>query len=175
MKVGGWPTRTLAEDMDLTWTFYTHGHRVRFVPEAVCYPVEPETFAFMNKQLKRWAHGFVQNVRLHWRGLLDQPFLRTTVAVALWDAIVASFAFLLVIPLLAILVSPWFLLAYVIDAPAVIVPVFAKALRRRELRRAMASLPGFYVLRAVNAIHLIRAFFLELILKRSMTVYEKGH
>jgi biofilm PGA synthesis N-glycosyltransferase PgaC len=175
LDVGGWPTRTLAEDMDLTWTFYMRGRGVRFVPEAVCYPVEPETFAFMNKQLKRWSHGFLQNVKLHWRGLLRQPFLRTTVAVALWDAVLASVAFLLIIPLLAILVSPWFLLAYLIDAPAVIVPVFAKALHRGELRRAMASLPGFYVLRAVNAFHLVRAFVAELILKRSFTVYEKGH
>ena len=173
--VGGWPTRTLAEDMDLTWTFYARGHGVRFVPEAVCYPVEPETLDFMNKQLKRWSHGFVQNVRMHWRDLLGQPFLRTTVAVALWDAVMASFAFLAVIPLLAVLVSPWFLLAYVIDAPAVIVPVLAKALRRGELLRALASLPGFYVLRTVNAIHLVRAFFSELVLRRRMTVYEIGH
>lgn len=174
-KVGGWPTRTLAEDMDLTWTFYAQGQGVRFIPEAVCYPVEPETLAFMSKQLKRWSHGFVQNVRLHWRDLLRQPFLRTTVAVALWDAVVASFAFLAVIPLLAILVSPWFLLAYLIDAPAVVVPVIAKALRRGELGQAIASLPGFYVLRTLNAIHLVRAFFSELVLKRRLTAYEKGH
>ena len=36
-SAGGWSTRTMAEDMDLTWTFYQGGHEVRFVPEAVCY------------------------------------------------------------------------------------------------------------------------------------------
>ncbi|MFB3892765.1 MAG: glycosyltransferase [Phycisphaerae bacterium] len=174
-EMGGWPTRTMAEDMDLTWSFYSRGHGVRFIPEGVCYPVEPETLGFMGKQLKRWSHGFVQNIRLHWRNVLREPVLRTMVSVALWDAAVASFAFLAIIPLLAATISPWFLLAYLIDAPAVIVPVFTKAIRRREFWRAVASLPGFYILRAVNSIHLIRAFFLELVLKRSLTVYEKGH
>ncbi|MEI6654791.1 MAG: glycosyltransferase family 2 protein, partial [Verrucomicrobiota bacterium] len=32
-ELGGWPQRTLAEDMDLTWSFYEAGHAVRFVPE----------------------------------------------------------------------------------------------------------------------------------------------
>ena len=66
--VGGWPTRTLAEDMDLTWTFYQYEWKVRFIPEAVSYPIEPHNFHFLRKQLKRWSHGFVQNVRLHRHG-----------------------------------------------------------------------------------------------------------
>jgi biofilm PGA synthesis N-glycosyltransferase PgaC len=37
----GWQTRTMAEDMDLTWSFYARGLGVRFIPEAVCYPIEP--------------------------------------------------------------------------------------------------------------------------------------
>src|SRR5687767_12586087 len=60
---GGWGTRTLAEDMDLTWSLYQSGEHVCFVPEAVCWPIEPHTFRFMSRQLKRWSHGFVQNVQ----------------------------------------------------------------------------------------------------------------
>ena len=66
-EIGGWSARTLAEDMDLTWTMYERGWGVRFVPEAVSYPIEPHTMKFMRIQLKRWSHGFVQNVRLHWK------------------------------------------------------------------------------------------------------------
>ena len=80
----------MAEDMDLTWNFYHAGHGVRFIPGAICYPIEPQTYEFMSKQLKRWSHGFVQNVKLHWRELLDEPYLRTMIAVSLWDAFVAS-------------------------------------------------------------------------------------
>ena len=174
--VGGWSTRTLAEDMDLTWTFYQHGYRVRFVPEAVCYPIEPHTFTFMRKQLKRWSHGFVQNVRLHWSGLLDVPYLRTAVAVGLWDAAIASLAYLVLLPLLALVLgNPLLLLGYVIDVPMLLVPVLTKAVRRKECGRALASIPAFFVLRMVNCLFFVEALWTEWVLRRSFRVYEKGH
>jgi len=172
---GGWSGRTMAEDMDLTWSLYQSGFGARFVPEAVCYPIEPHDFHFLGKQLRRWSHGFVQNVRLHWRGILHQPFLRSTVAVAMWDASIASVAYLFALPLAAILVSPLFLLGYVIDLPAVMVPVLVHAARRGEVRKALASLPAFLVLRLVNAVFMTRALWAELVLRRPLTVYEKGH
>src|ERR687896_1391030 len=48
--VGGWSTRTMAEDMDLTWTLYRAGRKVRFVPAAISYPIEPHNFEFLGKQ-----------------------------------------------------------------------------------------------------------------------------
>src|SRR6266446_9076305 len=171
----GWSDRTLAEDMDLTWRFYQAGHEVRFVPEAVCYPIEPHTFHLMGKQLRRWSHGFVQNVKLHWRGLLRVPFLRSAVAVAFWDATIAAALYLVLLPVLALaLRSPWVLLGYLIDAPVVLVPVLVGATRRREVLRALASVPAFFVLRTVNAVFFLRAVCAELVLGRSLRVYEKG-
>src|SRR5213080_467874 len=173
---GGWSNRTMAEDMDLTWSLYQGGHAVRFVPEAVCYPIEPRTFTLMATQLRRWSHGFVQNVRLHWRGLLTVPYLRSAVAVAFWDATIAAALYLVLLPLLALAFkSPWVLLGYLIDAPVVLVPVLAGAARRREIGRAIASIPAFFVLRTVNAVFFLRAVCAELLLGRSLRVYEKGH
>jgi cellulose synthase/poly-beta-1,6-N-acetylglucosamine synthase-like glycosyltransferase len=174
-EMGGWSTRTMAEDMDLTWTLYDRGYGVRFVPEAVSYPIEPESLHFMGKQLRRWSHGFLQNVRLHWRPLLQQPYLRTSVAVGLFDGLIASFGYLLVIPALAILVHPLFLLGYVIDLPVIAVPVLLKAIQRRETLRALVSLPCFLVLRYVNALYLMRAACAEFVMGRTLLVYEKGH
>jgi cellulose synthase/poly-beta-1,6-N-acetylglucosamine synthase-like glycosyltransferase len=174
--IGGWSNRTLAEDMDLTWMFHRRGHTVRFVPAAVCYPLEPHNLHFLNAQLRRWSHGFVQNVRLHWRGVLRVPFLRRTVAVAFWDAIVAALIYLIALPTLAIaLHNPWLLLGYVIDVPAVAVPVLIGAAERNEVRRALTSLPAFFVLRTVNALHFLKAAFLELVVRRSFHTYVKGH
>ena len=175
-KYGGWSTRTLAEDMDLTWTFYQEGYHVRFVPEACCYPIEPHNFTFMRKQLKRWSHGFVQNVQLHWRGLLKIRYLSSLVAVALWDAVIASLAYLILLPVLVILLKmPTLLLGYVIDVPAVLVPTVSKAVDRREVGRVLASLPAFFVLRTVNSIFILEAIWSEVVMKRSFKVYEKGH
>ena len=173
---GGWSNRTLAEDMDLTWSLYQAGYQVRFVPEAVCYPIEPRTFRLMGTQLRRWSHGFVQNVKLHWRGLLAVPYLRSAVAVAFWDATLAAAVYLVALPVLALLLaSPWVLLGYVIDAPAVLVPVLAGAAGRREIGRALASFPAFFVLRTVNAVFFLRAVYAELLVGRSLRRYEKGH
>jgi biofilm PGA synthesis N-glycosyltransferase PgaC len=174
-ELGGWSTRTMAEDMDLTWSFYRAGWKVRFVPEAVCYPIEPHNHVFMRKQLKRWSHGFVQNVRLHWRGILDIGYLRSLVAIACYDALIASFAFLILLPVLAIVVSPWFLLGYVLDAPAVIIPVALAGSHRGELRQTLASFPCFYVLRILNAMMMLKAIWLEGPMRRPLLVYEKGH
>jgi len=175
-EAGGWSMRTLAEDMDLTWTLYQRGHAVRFIAEAVCYPIEPHDFRFMSAQLRRWSHGFVQNVRLHWPDLIELPFLRSAVTVSCWDAVVASLVYLVFLPLAAILFrNPWLLLGYVIDVPAVVVPVLAGAAPRREIGRALASLPAFFVLRTVNSMFFLAAVWNELVRGRSLRVYEKGH
>lgn len=175
-SAGGWSTRTMAEDMDLTWTFYQQGHEVRFIPEAVCYPIEPHTFEFMRKQLKRWSHGFIQNVTLHWRANLRISYLREIIAVALWDAVIAALVYLLVVPVLAIYFKqPLYLLIYLIDLPAVAVPLFFTKHGRKNMLSVIASVPAFFVLRMVNAYFLLRAIWDEWILKRPLLVYEKGH
>jgi poly-beta-1,6-N-acetyl-D-glucosamine synthase len=172
---GGWSTRTMAEDMDLTWTMYRAGHRIRFVPDAVCYPIEPHDMEFLGKQLKRWSHGFVQNVSLHWGSVLQLGYLRSLVAVAFWDALLASLAYLLLLPVLAVVVDPLVLLAYLIDAPVVVVPVLWQAIGRREIGRALASFPAFFVLRVVNALYMLSAVWREVVMRRPLLVYEKGH
>lgn len=173
--MGGWSDRTMAEDMDLTWSLYRAGWGVRFVPKALCYPIEPHDYRFMSKQLRRWSHGFVQNVGLHWHGLLELPHLRWIVAVAMWDAVIASVAYLVLLPLLAILVNPFFLLGYLIDVPAVIVPVLYQGARRREVGRVLGSLPAFFVLRFVNSIFLLKAMWSEWVMRKPLHTYEKGH
>lgn len=173
---GGWQIRTMAEDMDLTWSMYQAGRTVRFVPEAVCYPIEPPDFHFMRKQLKRWSHGFMQNVQLHWRGLLSIGFLRSVIGVALWESTIASIIYLIVVPLTALqLQNPLVLLVYVLDAPALMVPVLVQAAKRKEFWRAFASIPSFFVLRFVNCVFVLEAIWSEFIIGQRLAVYEKGH
>jgi cellulose synthase/poly-beta-1,6-N-acetylglucosamine synthase-like glycosyltransferase len=173
---GGWQTRTMAEDMDLTWTMYHAGQKVRFVPEAVCYPIEPHNFTFMRKQLRRWSHGFMQNVRLHWPRLLAIPYLRSVIGVALWESTVASVIYLAVLPVSALVLgNPWILVVYVLDAPALMAPVLREAAARKEFWRALASIPAFFVVRVINCVFVLEAIWSELVLRRPLLVYEKGH
>lgn len=174
-EAGGWSNRTMAEDMDLTWSLYRAGHKVKFVSSAVCYPIEPHDFHFLSKQLRRWSHGFIQNVRLHWKEVVHQPYLSAMVLIGIWDATVASFMSFLLLPLLTIFVHPAFILGFVLDLPAVAVPVLAKGWERAEFGRALLSLPCFLVMRLVNAAFMIRAVWLECVIMRPLLVYEKGH
>src|SRR3972149_6475712 len=112
-RLGGWAHAALAEDMDLTGAMYQAGSGVRFTPEAISYPIEPHALRLMRSQLRRWSHGFVQNIRLHWRGILQTPFLRYSVGVMLWDATIATIAYFIFIPLLALYLGQlWPLLGY---------------------------------------------------------------
>lgn len=172
---GGWNTRTVTEDMDLTWSFYEAGHKVRFIPEAVSYPIEPHDFDFMCKQLKRWSHGWVQNVMLHWRGILKIPFLRNTVAVSMWDAVIGTFGCLILLPILTLFVNPLFGLAYVMDIAGIAPPVLYQGWKRGEFWKALFSLPSYLILRLVNATFTMRALMCELVLNKPLKVYEKGH
>jgi hypothetical protein len=89
---------------------------------------------------------------------------------------VASVVYLFLLPVLAILLhAPWLLLGYVIDVPAVMVPVLAGAIPRRELPRALGSLPAFFVLRTINGAFFLGAAWSELFAGRTLRVYEKGH
>lgn len=174
-QIGGWSLRTMAEDMDLTWTAYQLGRKVRFIADAICYPIEPHNFLFMRKQLKRWAHGFIQNVRLHWKGVLHVSFLRSIIMVMCWDATVASIVYLMVLPIVAIVISPVFLLGYVIDLPVVLVPTLIKAYGRGESWKALSSIPAFFLLRFVNSAIFLEALFKEVVLQKPLKTYEKGH
>ncbi len=175
LKLGGWSQRTVGEDMDLTWSLYEMGRQVRYAPSAVCYPIEPHNFSFMRKQLTRWSHGFVQCLRVHWRSLWHVPFLRMIVATALWDATIAALAFLILLPVLAITVHPLFLLGYLADLPGIVIPVVVEAARRKQVCRALACIPAFYVLRFVNFYFVFAAFFNEFIVGKRLQKFEKGH
>jgi biofilm PGA synthesis N-glycosyltransferase PgaC len=174
-ELGGWSTRTVGEDMDLTWSIYAMGHDVRFALDAVCYPVEPHNFNFLSKQLNRWSHGFAQNVIVHWNKVLDVPYLRSIVAVALWDAVMAVIGLFILIPLLSIFVHPFFLLGYFLDIPAVAVPVLIQAAKRKEIKLALTSIPAFWVMRWVNCVYMMRAFWRELVVRQKLDKFEKGH
>jgi hypothetical protein len=95
------------------------------------------------------------------------------IALAVWDALVASLAYLVLLPALAVIVSPWFLVGYVIDAPVVLTPVVIDAEGARSFRPC--KLPCYFALRVVNAVMMRAAFTRECVLRRPLLVYEKGH
>lgn len=175
-QLGGFPTETVGEDLDLTWRLYEAGESVKYVSRAICYPVEPPDLHFMRKQLTRWCHGFVQNLRLHGRRLLDVPMLRSFVIVSILDCLLAGLLYLVLTPILLLVYGWRFLLAfYLADLLVMAIPVLWKGWRLRLLPQALASLPFVFVLRWLNVYYFWRAVLLECLFGRSLRRFEKGH
>jgi len=54
-------------------------------------------------------------------------------------------------------------------------PVLLQAARRNEFQKALASMPSFFILRTVNSYFMIEALWSEVVLGKTLKVYEKGH
>lgn len=72
-KLGGWDTRSLAEDLDLTVRLAGAGWRVAVAPASQSWEQEPETLAVWWRQRRRWMLGNVETTllllagRITWR------------------------------------------------------------------------------------------------------------
>ena len=65
VKLGGFPTDTLAEDQDLTIAMQRAGYRAVFDADAVAWTEAPDTIAGLAKQRFRWAFGTLQCLWKH--------------------------------------------------------------------------------------------------------------
>ena len=59
-SLGGWDTYTMSEDLELTAQCILAGERVRWVPKAITYDEQPNTWAQSVRQRRRWTSGTIQ-------------------------------------------------------------------------------------------------------------------
>jgi len=75
---GGWDEDALTEDTELSIRLYVEGYRIKFVPYAVTWEQEPETWGTWLRQRTRWVRGnfyvlrkfFLGSFRLKKTGLI---------------------------------------------------------------------------------------------------------
>jgi cellulose synthase/poly-beta-1,6-N-acetylglucosamine synthase-like glycosyltransferase len=65
LKTIGFPSTTVTEDLDLSWTVLEQDGKIVYAPEALGYTREPRTFKEYSTQVKRWYKGFWQCVKTH--------------------------------------------------------------------------------------------------------------
>jgi len=79
-ELGGWNTSTIAEDAEFAAQCARIGRRVWWVPEAVNYDEEPNSFFLSLRQRKRWCSGVMQVGRQElgrlWHAGVPRPMLR---------------------------------------------------------------------------------------------------
>ncbi len=74
VKLGGFPSNTLAEDQDLTIMVQRAGYKVLFDQEAIAWTEAPDTTAGLAKQRFRWAFGTLQCLWKHRRVSLNPRY-----------------------------------------------------------------------------------------------------
>ncbi|MEO3872945.1 glycosyltransferase family 2 protein [Nonomuraea sp. B12E4] len=181
---GGFPERTIVEDMDFTWSRQIEGRKAVYVADAVAWAADPETLTYLRKQVWRWMAGFMQNVRLHLPRLLTRkPMLATWIIVALLEIILAPLWW--ATPLILILAADepmtrtltWWAGGELL----LTIPILIHAAKRRHLPpgRVLLNLPFVYLNKAVNLYYAWKALLVELImvplrLTHGLLTYEKG-
>lgn len=56
-QLGGWDTKAIAEDTEISFRIYKLGQRITYVSQAVTWEQEPETINVWVKQRTRWVKG----------------------------------------------------------------------------------------------------------------------
>ncbi|MGP3922872.1 glycosyltransferase family 2 protein [Streptomyces sp. 8N616] len=181
---GGFPERTIVEDMDFTWSRQIEGRRAVYVGDAVAWAADPETLRYLRKQVWRWMAGFCQNVRLHLGPLVTRkPLLALWILLALVEILTAPLwwatPFVLAATTeqsLASALAWWVAAEVLLTAPPL---VYAAHRRRLPLLGVLLNIPCVYPNKVVNLYYAWKALAVELLLvplrlSRGLTVYEKG-
>jgi N-acetylglucosaminyltransferase len=181
---GGFPERTIVEDMDFTWSQQIAGRKAVYVGAAVAWAADPDTLLYLRKQVCRWMAGFFQNVRLHLRPLVTRkPMLALWITVAVLEIFTAPLwwatPFVLTLALhhsVARTLTWWFGSELGFTVPPLI---YAARRRRLPLIGVLSNIPFVYLTKVVNLYYAWRGLIVELILvplrlSRGLVVYEKG-
>lgn len=166
-------TRTMAEDLDLTWDFLNAGFAIYYAPDAYCYVLDPPTGRIYISQMNRWFRGFFQNVKAH--SFRRNKKVGAFVYGYLLEGIVAPLVAIGALFFLAGFSWRGLLLAFLIDLLIVSVPCLAQGVRLKMLRKVIVSIPAYFVVRPVNLYVFLRSFWKEMIIGEKLTVWEKGH
>lgn len=167
MKLHGFSERTMAEDMDLTWTAVENGYDVAYVPSAQCYVNDPYNWHTYRNQVSRWYRGYFQNIKVRRGNLFQRPKLGLVAYLYLTLNITGLPLFLLTVTmytvptLISIGINLTILTSYY-----------------HPLRHPVHSVKGIIkmiLLSGVNYAIFMDALWQEIIVGRKLTVWVKGH
>ncbi|MCP4632058.1 MAG: glycosyltransferase family 2 protein [candidate division Zixibacteria bacterium] len=66
IALGGFNTKILAEDTELTFLLFIHGWKVVYANRAECFEEVPESWGARTRQISRWARGHTQVMLRYW-------------------------------------------------------------------------------------------------------------
>jgi len=180
---GGFDPGTMAEDMNYTWKALISGDGASFVPEAVCYPVEPPTWDIYRKQVDRWSRSFFQNFKIFWRKFHRRPMLAVFIWTAIFEALIFPLSIIMTAYVIYLAFNDAFQMKWLwsfvgslgVDLFLVIIFTLIGGVRTGNTSIGLRSIPCYYVLRFINIGFWWRSLYLELIRKEKLSTWQKGH
>ncbi|HCQ5569469.1 TPA: glycosyltransferase family 2 protein [Clostridioides difficile] len=71
-EIGGWDSKAIAEDTEISFRIYKLGYKIKFVPQSITWEQEPETVKVWIKQRTRWAKGNIYVLMKYIKNIFKQ-------------------------------------------------------------------------------------------------------
>jgi len=169
--------RTMAEDMDLTWSVIEDGYDVVFVKDAYCYVIDPDSWYLFHKQVYRWYAGMWQCIKQRRFDLFSKnPKLGIVIYFyAIWALLAAPMTVALLV--FGTLWSPGLTIIIVISMYlSLLVPAYFHGVWNRfDVSRYPRNVAYMVVAGFINYGIFIEAMVNELIIGKTLKVWVKGH
>lgn len=155
------PTHSLAEDMDLTFTIHRKRlGKIGFVSQAEVITQDPSNLSDYINQIDRWYTGLWHNIRHHnvpWEGQMLDFEVALLATEALFSGLL-YISFLVLLPLSLTTNIRLFLIPLIIDMCLFILPTVLYTAIRRRVNRMVIYLGHFYFLRLISSVIFLRSF-----------------
>ena len=169
IKENPYDERTMAEDMDLTWTAIERGWNVAYVQRAICHVHDPHNWYTYKNQVIRWFRGYFQNIAVRkWK-------LCPRLAIVVYPYIVVNLIGmpLSILGLFVISYNPVALAMFMMWMAIMYLYVLITA--RPNPFTFFIDMARFTVMAYVNYFLYIYSGFKELVMKDKLDVWVKGH
>ncbi|EQF26291.1 glycosyl transferase 2 family protein [Clostridioides difficile CD160] len=71
-EIGGWDSKAIAEDTEISFRIYNLGYKIKLVPQSITWEQEPETVKVWIKQRTRWAKGNIYVLMKYIKNIFKQ-------------------------------------------------------------------------------------------------------
>ncbi|HBE8952690.1 TPA: glycosyltransferase family 2 protein [Clostridioides difficile] len=71
-EIGGWDSKAIAEDTEISFRIYKLGYKIKLVPQSITWEQEPETVKVWIKQRTRWAKGNIYLLMKYIKNIFKQ-------------------------------------------------------------------------------------------------------
>lgn len=156
LKKNGIPTDTVVEDMDLTWEAQVDDKKLAYVPDAVAYTEEPDSFTRYLKQINRW---------FSWRPVLEKHSKEMTNGLKFLVSwmLAESIGYIIWIGfMLLFLLSGRFLPALILFSLdfmiITLISMYQGSKSHLSLRKIITAIPYYYMLRIPTAVVFWKSF-----------------